>query len=546
MGLGRMLGLARAPPTLSPAQLKETLTVELAGLDRAGKKEKRQRAARLAALLNTVEGAEATVAAVDAMNRARASAVLLEMLDAALDDGDSDDDDSASAADDLLEADLELSRSLLSCLASYAFLGGAPALQEQGGVLQLLRLMDHSDPTIRAYSSATLQNATAFLELIDVRKLGESESRELEQLESHRDPTISGPAKKIRANLEQDRRFQEGQIDRAAVAADLEAREREGGTPGYAAAGDAWWEQTRSLKALSTEDEEAPPTTTTTTPPEDPTSSTLELQLRLGGMGYGLHLTPAPAPPSAPPAPPTIGRAASSVLKLHKALGALSLPAPGPAAAPASAPAAPSRPASTASSYASSYEYTSHTPPSTAAPQGKAQGKAQGKDQEGGAPARGQTVSRAAAPAAAAPAAAAPETAAETAADGAHWLSAEKKAAAAAAAAARMAVVVVGVEEDSLNAGVVRRGDELLAVDGVAVGGDYHGAVSLFRRHAATRGALQPLPITVRRRAAGYPMLREAGEDLWTGLDVGLSELDLQVLRVHVHICTCACAYAYA
>ena len=76
----------------------------------------------------------------------------MDLLDAALDEADSTDE--SDDDDSLPDADLVLARSLLSCLASLAFLGGVRDLQAAGGVLQVLKLMRHTDETIRSYAAA--------------------------------------------------------------------------------------------------------------------------------------------------------------------------------------------------------------------------------------------------------------------------------------------------------------------------------------------------------------------------------------------------------
>ena len=124
----------------------------------------------------------------------------LQLIDEAIDEGNSDSD---SEDDERPEADLELARSLLSCVASFTFIGGVAQLQQAGGILQLLKLMDHEDKTIRSYACAGMQNATSFLELLDAHQVTKDEWHELDLLTKHSNPTISGPAKTIQLNLEQ-------------------------------------------------------------------------------------------------------------------------------------------------------------------------------------------------------------------------------------------------------------------------------------------------------------------------------------------------------
>ena len=237
---------AAAAPVSEEAAARQTceqITFQVNALDRAGGgRERRKHCAKLAGMLNDVEGATATGAVVSALGRANAASRLLTMLDEAADEGDSDDDsdDSANQPD----PDLELAQSLLSCIASYAFLGGVRALQLAGGIMQLLKLMDHPEPTIRAYATAALQNATSFLEELDVERLTSDELDELRRLTESADASIREPAMRIRTNLDQDRRFQAGELDLAEIAEELDA---DGGlddaTGGglRAAAGEHWW-----------------------------------------------------------------------------------------------------------------------------------------------------------------------------------------------------------------------------------------------------------------------------------------------------------------
>ena len=57
-------------------------------------------------------------------------------------------DDDSDDSNDLPDADLELGKSLLSCLAAYTFLGGVKAVQQSGGLLQLLVTRRHVQPVL--------------------------------------------------------------------------------------------------------------------------------------------------------------------------------------------------------------------------------------------------------------------------------------------------------------------------------------------------------------------------------------------------------------
>ena len=71
---------------------------------------------------------------------------------------------------------MALGRALLSCIASYAYLGGVTHLQAAGGFSLLVQLMSLMDAAVRAYASAAMQNATAFVELVDLAALSQQEN----------------------------------------------------------------------------------------------------------------------------------------------------------------------------------------------------------------------------------------------------------------------------------------------------------------------------------------------------------------------------------
>ena len=206
----------------SPAEaLAQKILAELAGLDHraVGLHARRKHGAQLAKLLNDVHGEQETRMVLAVLAKANLAFRLLAVLDENDEDHFEPDDDRSDEGND---ADMVLCKSMLSCLASYAYLGGALQIQAAGGVMHLLRFMSHDDATARAYACAAMQNATVFLELLDVKSLSSDELNELTRLCEHKDASIAEPARLVRANLEHDRRFQEGAVDVQKVAAELE------------------------------------------------------------------------------------------------------------------------------------------------------------------------------------------------------------------------------------------------------------------------------------------------------------------------------------
>lgn len=153
--------------------------------------------------------------------------------------------------------DVELGRAALSCLASYAFLGGVQELQASGGFVALVRLMPSSDVTIRSYAAAAMQNATSFVELVDLQELGEHQEL-LELLAMQPDESISGPAKAVLNNLEQAKRIQTGETQ-AAEEADGSADESDlgKGVGLTAVPGANWWDGLGKLEKLRPSTREA-------------------------------------------------------------------------------------------------------------------------------------------------------------------------------------------------------------------------------------------------------------------------------------------------
>ena len=262
----------------SPAEaLAPKILAELAGLDHRaiGLHARRKHGAKLATLLNDVHGEQETRTVLAVLAKANLAFRLLAVLDEYDEDHSGPDDDRSDEGND---ADLVLCKSMLSCLASYAYLGGALQIQAAGGVMHLLRFMSHDDATARAYACAAMQNATVFLELLDVKSLGSDELNELTRLCEHKDASIAEPARLVRANLEHDRRFQEGSVDVHKVAAELEElgeKEHASPAPVRAKPGDRWWEEAQTLQALVLK------------APATPELEEVEVVLRLGASGYG-------------------------------------------------------------------------------------------------------------------------------------------------------------------------------------------------------------------------------------------------------------------
>ena len=320
----------------SPAEaLAQKILAELAGLDHraVGLHARRKHGAQLAKLLNDVHGEQETRMVLAVLAKANLAFRLLAVLDENDEDHFEPDDDRSDEGND---ADMVLCKSMLSCLASYAYLGGALQIQAAGGVMQLLRFMSHDDATARAYACAAMQNATVFLELLDVKSLSSDELNELTRLCEHKDASIAEPARLVRANLEHDRRFQEGAVDVQKVAAELEElgeKERASPAPVRAKPGGRWWEEAQTLQALVLH---APAT------PATPELEEVEVVLRLGASGYGLVLqSAAHVKTRSIRRAATLQKAASALIKFlaqKKAAEAAAAAAPAPAPEPAVVP----------------------------------------------------------------------------------------------------------------------------------------------------------------------------------------------------------------
>ena len=195
---------AALPPVESEPEARNRQLVEdIEGLGADEERIRRKHAAALATKLSDVQGEVDTKSVLKALDSADAAGRLLALLQ----DLDADQYRVARSEERRRE-DLILAKSVLSCVASYTYLGGVRQLQTAGGLLLLLKLMRYDDATVRAYACAALQNASSFLELLKVEELTKNELEELARLCDDGDASIAEPAKMIRSNLEQDRRFQ--------------------------------------------------------------------------------------------------------------------------------------------------------------------------------------------------------------------------------------------------------------------------------------------------------------------------------------------------
>ena len=494
----------------SPAEaLAQKILAELAGLDHRaiGLHARRKHGAKLATLLNDVHGEQETRTVLAVLAKANLAFRLLAVLDEYDEDHSGPDDDRSDEGND---ADLVLCKSMLSCLASYAYLGGALQIQAAGGVMHLLRFMSHDDATARAYACAAMQNATVFLELLDVKSLGSDELNELTRLCEHKDASIAEPARLVRANLEHDRRFQEGSVDVHKVAAELEElgeKEHASPAPVRAKPGDRWWEEAQTLQALVLK------------APATPELEEVEVVLRLGasgyGSGYGLVLqSAAHVKTRSIRRVATLQKAASALIKFLAQKKAAEA-----AAAAAAAPAPePSAPAVVPVDRSEVSEMKVGALREALAQRGLS---IEGKRKElqerllealdaelaalADAPADAPVDAPAAAPAEAPPAPKASP------------------------------VLVTAVDPLSLNSALVVRGDEVLEVDGVDVRGNLAQASMRFQEHAGLKPNV-PLRLRLLRRRHGHPLLPATNEahqhDPWKTIHATLAMLDEQVLRV--------------
>ena len=490
----------------SPAEaLAQKILAELAGLDHRaiGLHARRKHGAKLATLLNDVHGEQETRTVLAVLAKANLAFRLLAVLDEYDEDHSGPDDDRSDEGND---ADLVLCKSMLSCLASYAYLGGALQIQAAGGVMHLLRFMSHDDATARAYACAAMQNATVFLELLDVKSLGSDELNELTRLCEHKDASIAEPARLVRANLEHDRRFQEGSVDVHKVAAELEElgeKEHASPAPVRAKPGDRWWEEAQTLQALVLK------------APATPELEEVEVVLRLGASGYGLVLqSAAHVKTRSIRRVATLQKAASALIKFLAQKKAAEA-----AAAAAAAPAPePSAPAVVPVDRSEVSEMKVGALREALAQRGLS---IEGKRKElqerllealdaelaalADAPADAPVDAPAAAPAEAPPAPKASP------------------------------VLVTAVDPLSLNSALVVRGDEVLEVDGVDVRGNLAQASMRFQEHAGLKPNV-PLRLRLLRRRHGHPLLPATNEahqhDPWKTIHATLAMLDEQVLRV--------------
>ena len=535
-------------------ELASKVAAALSSLDRASNAvQRRRRAAELAKVLNSVAG-DASVLVLEVLQRDNAAQRLLRALDGALNDSDDESDDSQDVHDD----DIVLATSLLSCLASIAFIGGVLEIQAAGGVLQLLRLMkyDADDGTMRSYAAACMQNATSFLELFSYRDMSDAEHAELKRVIDCGDERISGPARHVQTNVEQARHFQQGDYDVARLSSQLAAaRERsntgQAAAPPIVASGgsdERWWERTTSISELVGDEVE-----------KQMQPMELRLELRMGSAGFGVRL----AAFDASKKPRSKWSKPAAALRLKAALKAAKpAPAPAPAPAPLSARGSSVPPSTSGGGGTDSVPPTrpvtaeGGTPGGAPAPApasaaggegaGEEGGEGAGEGATGGAPATEDTAPGVgAAPAAAAPASASrpgskaggsqgaspPRSDAGSRASKARGATADEEAAASvkgssrhgeeggeegggAAAAANVeegggedadappppppSVVVTRVAAESPNASLILVGDQLVSVGGEAVHGNYERAVELFRDHAAS-SPNEPLSVTVVR-----------------------------------------------
>ena len=493
----------------SPAEaLAQKILAELAGLDHraVGLHARRKHGAQLAKLLNDVHGEQETRMVLAVLAKANLAFRLLAVLDENDEDHFEPDDDRSDEGND---ADMVLCKSMLSCLASYAYLGGALQIQAAGGVMHLLRFMSHDDATARAYACAAMQNATVFLELLDVKSLSSDELNELTRLCEHKDASIAEPARLVRANLEHDRRFQEGAVDVQKVAAELEElgeKERASPAPVRAKPGGRWWEEAQTLQALVLH---APAT------PATPELEEVEVVLRLGASGYGLVLqSAAHVKTRSIRRAATLQKAASALIKFLAQKKAAEAAA---AAAPAPAPE-PSAPAVVPVDRSEVAEMKVGALREALAQRGlSTDGKKKELQERLLEALEAELASLAAAPAAApadAPAAAPAE---------------------APPAPKASPVLVTAVDPLSLNSLLVVRGDEVLEVDGVDVRGNLAQASMRFQEHAGLQPNV-PLRLRLLRRRHGHPLLPASDEahqpDPWKTIHATLAMLDEQVLRV--------------
>ena len=494
----------------SPAEaLAQKILAELAGLDHRaiGLHARRKHGAKLATLLNDVHGEQETRTVLAVLAKANLAFRLLAVLDEYDEDHSGPDDDRSDEGND---ADLVLCKSMLSCLASYAYLGGALQIQAAGGVMHLLRFMSHDDATARAYACAAMQNATVFLELLDVKSLGSDELNELTRLCEHKDASIAEPARLVRANLEHDRRFQEGSVDVHKVAAELEElgeKEHASPAPVRAKPGDRWWEEAQTLQALVLK------------APATPELEEVEVVLRLGasgyGSGYGLVLqSAAHVKTRSIRRVATLQKAASALIKFLAQKKAAEAAAAA-AAAPAPEPSAPAvvpvdRSEVSEMKVGALREALAQRGLSIEGKRKELQERLlEALDAELAAPADAPADAPVDAPAAA-PAEAPPAPKASP-------------------------VLVTAVDPLSLNSALVVRGDEVLEVDGVDVRGNLAQASMRFQEHAGLKPNV-PLRLRLLRRRHGHPLLPATNEahqhDPWKTIHATLAMLDEQVLRV--------------
>ena len=499
-----------ASASSSPAEaLAQKILAELAGLDHRaiGLHARRKHGAKLATLLNDVHGEQETRTVLAVLAKANLAFRLLAVLDEYDEDHSGPDDDRSDEGND---ADLVLCKSMLSCLASYAYLGGALQIQAAGGVMHLLRFMSHDDATARAYACAAMQNATVFLELLDVKSLGSDELNELTRLCEHKDASIAEPARLVRANLEHDRRFQEGSVDVHKVAAELEElgeKEHASPAPVRAKPGDRWWEEAQTLQALVLK------------APATPELEEVEVVLRLGasgyGSGYGLVLqSAAHVKTRSIRRVATLQKAASALIKFLAQKKAAEAAAAA-AAAPAPEPSAPAvvpvdRSEVSEMKVGALREALAQRGLSIEGKRKELQERLlEALDVELAAPADAPADAPVDAPAAA-PAEAPPAPKASP-------------------------VLVTAVDPLSLNSALVVRGDEVLEVDGVDVRGNLAQASMRFQEHAGLKPNV-PLRLRLLRRRHGHPLLPATNEahqhDPWKTIHATLAMLDEQVLRV--------------
>ena len=189
-----------AEPSISDedmASLIEELKAAVIALDRvppAATLEQRRRCTELSRVLHQATSSESRPIA-EVMRRRKSVTRLLTLLESSIETGDAD-----------------LCRCSLSCVASFAFIGGVRDIQGAGGMPLLVRLMGATDETIRAYAAAAMQNATSFVDELDVAALQPSVP-ELQRLASHPAEMVAGPARSVLDNIEQARRYQAGELD---------------------------------------------------------------------------------------------------------------------------------------------------------------------------------------------------------------------------------------------------------------------------------------------------------------------------------------------